>query len=99
MKKRQGRVNKPKKARPVRKSGTARDKAVQIDWSASKRVIFPELKPTTRTVPVRFPVYMIEELKHLANRYGIPYQSLMKLLLEEKLQERLYKNKRKLLPE
>ena len=56
-----------------------------IDWSKAKRTKLVKLKPTLRTISVRLPVAMIEDLKVLANRRDVPYQSLLKLFLAERL--------------
>ena len=56
-----------------------------IDWHAAERVKFPDLKPTLRTISLRLPVTMIEDLKILANRRDVPYQSLLKVFLAERL--------------
>src|SRR5438128_10027403 len=57
-----------------------------IDWGTAKRHKFPNLKPTLRTISLRLPVSMIEDLKILANRRYVPYQSLLKVLLAERLE-------------
>jgi len=60
-----------------------------VDWGAAKRVRFPELKPSTATISLRLPEDMLEELKVLANQRDVPYQSLLKVFLAERLaQER-----------
>lgn len=58
-----------------------------IDWTTAKRRKFPNLKPTLRTISLRLPVSMIEDLKILANKRDIPYQSLLKVFLAERLKE------------
>ena len=57
-----------------------------IDWDSAKRRRFPNLKPTLRTISLRLPVSMIEDLKVLANRRDVPYQSLLKVFLAERLE-------------
>ena len=57
-----------------------------IDWDSAKRRRFPDLKPTLRTISLRLPVSMIEDLKVLANRRDVPYQSLLKVFLAERLE-------------
>jgi predicted DNA binding CopG/RHH family protein len=47
----------------------------------------PNLKPTTKTISIRLPESMINQLKRLANKRDVPYQSLLKILLGEKLKE------------
>ena len=58
-----------------------------IDWPTAKRRKFPNLKPTLRTISLRLPVSMIEDLKVLANRRDVPYQSLLKVFLAERLKK------------
>jgi predicted DNA binding CopG/RHH family protein len=63
------------------------DSTEYIDWSRAKRAIFPNLKPSTKTISLRLPESMIEELKLLANKRDVPYQSLLKIFLAEKIEE------------
>ena len=58
-----------------------------IDWRSAGRRTFPNLKPTLRTISLRLPVYMIEDLKVLANKRDVPYQSLLKVFLAERLEK------------
>ncbi|MGO8793092.1 MAG: BrnA antitoxin family protein [Terriglobia bacterium] len=62
------------------------DSTEYIDWGKAKRVAFPNLKPSVRTISVRLPVTMIARLKLLANQRDIPYQSLLKMFLAERLE-------------
>ena len=62
------------------------DSARYVDWSRAKRVALPNLKPTLRTISVRLPVPMIARLKLLANQRDVPYQSLLKMFLAERLE-------------
>jgi uncharacterized DUF497 family protein/predicted DNA binding CopG/RHH family protein len=57
-----------------------------IDWQSAQRRKFPNLKPSLRTISVRLPVSMIEDLKILANKRDVPYQSLLKVFLAERLE-------------
>ena len=61
------------------------DTADYFDWSKAVRATFPELKPSTTTISLRVPASMIEELKTLANEKDVPYQSLMKVFLAERI--------------
>jgi predicted DNA binding CopG/RHH family protein len=71
------------------------DSTEYLDWSKAKRVKLPNLKPTLRTISIRLPVSMVEDLKILANQRDVPYQSLMKVFLAERVaQERTMKRKR-----
>ena len=65
------------------------DSTDYIDWSKAKRVIFPNLKPSVRSISLRLPESMINSLKVLANKKDVPYQSLMKVYLSEKIKEEL----------
>ena len=67
-------------------TGPGRDSTRYLDWSQAKRAKFPNLKPTLRTISVRLPVAMIEDLKVLANQRDVPYQSLLKVFLAERLE-------------
>ena len=58
-----------------------------VDWRAGRRRTFPNLKPTLRTISLRLPVHMIEDLKVLANKRDVPYQSLLKVFLAERLEK------------
>jgi len=62
-----------------------------VDWSKARRFIFPNLKPTTETVTLDMPVILVAELKSLANRRDVPYQSLMKHFLAERVREEIKK--------
>ncbi|WP_321476465.1 BrnA antitoxin family protein [uncultured Paludibaculum sp.] len=56
-----------------------------VDWTSATRRNFPNLKPSLRTISIRLPVSMIEDLKVLANQRDVPYQSLLKVFLAERL--------------
>jgi predicted DNA binding CopG/RHH family protein len=60
-----------------------------VDWSKAKRAVFPNLKPSTKTISLRLPESMIAALKLLANKRDVPYQSLLKVFLAEKVEEEL----------
>jgi len=64
---------------------TSSDSTEYVDWSSAKRKKLIHLKPALRTISLRLPVSMIEELKVLANRRDVPYQSLLKVFLAERL--------------
>jgi predicted DNA binding CopG/RHH family protein len=65
----------------------AHDSTEFIDWQSASRRKFPNLKPTLRTISLRLPVSMIEDLKVLANKRDVPYQSLLKVFLAERLEK------------
>lgn len=65
-----------------------RDSTEYIDWSrAEKDPSFSRLKPSTRTISIRLPESLIAALKTLANKRDVPYQSLVKIFLAEKVRE------------
>jgi predicted DNA binding CopG/RHH family protein len=67
--------------------GPGADSTEYIDWSKAQRTKLPALKPTLRTISVRLPSTMIEDLKILANQRDVPYQSLLKIFLAERLEQ------------
>ena len=67
------------------------DSTDYIDWTEAREVIMPNLKPTLRTISIRLPEIMIEELKLIANKRDVPYQSLMKMFLAERVEQELHK--------
>ncbi len=72
-----------------RKFWSTADSTKYIDWSQAKRKNLVKLKPSLRTISLRLPVAMIEDLKLLVNQRDVPYQSLLKVFLAERLaQER-----------
>ena len=67
------------------------DSTDYIDWSEAREVIMPNLKPTLKTISIRLPEIMLEELKLIANKRDVPYQSLMKIFLAERVKQELHK--------
>lgn len=67
----------------------ARDSTEYIDYSKAKKTLFPNLKPSTKSISIRLPESLLEELKVLANKRAVPYQSLLKIFLAEKVEEEL----------
>lgn len=61
------------------------DTADHFDWDKAVQPVLPNLKPTTTAISLRLPVAMLEDLKSLANKRDVPYQSLMKLYLSERI--------------
>lgn len=60
-----------------------------VDWSRAKPVTFSRLKPTTQTISLRLPGALLENLKMLANKRDVPYQSLLKVFLAERVDQEL----------
>jgi predicted DNA binding CopG/RHH family protein len=63
------------------------DSTEYIDWSQAQKLVLPNFRPTLRTISLRLPESMIAELKLLANQRDVPYQSLLKVFLAERIKE------------
>ena len=61
------------------------DSTLHLDWSKAKQVSLPHLKPTTKTISLRLPQHLLDSIKIAANARDVPYQSLIKVWLQEKL--------------
>ena len=61
------------------------DSTEYMDWSKAKLTLFSSLKPSSRTISIRLPESLLENIKVLANQRDVPYQSLIKVWLQEKL--------------
>ena len=66
------------------------DSSEYIDWSDAENVVMPKLKPSTRSISIRLPESMIEELKVIANKRDVPYQSLLKIFISERIDAELH---------
>ncbi len=67
----------------------AHDSTEYINWKRAERLIFPNLKPSVKKISLRLPASMLEELKLLANKRDVPYQSLLKIFLAERIEKEL----------
>ena len=65
------------------------DSVDYLDWSQAKRAVLPRLKPSTKTISLRLPESMLNELRLLANKRDVPYQSLIKIVLQERIDQEL----------
>jgi len=65
------------------------DSGEYIDWSKAEEAVFPNLKLTSESISMRIPGPLLAHIKALANEKGVPYQSLMKVYLSEKVDEEL----------
>ena len=63
----------------------AHDSTGHLDWTQAHKVTLPNLKPTTRTISLRLPQHLLDSIKLAANARDVPYQSLIKVWLQEKL--------------
>jgi predicted DNA binding CopG/RHH family protein len=66
------------------------DSSEYLDWSDAEEAVLSQLKPSTRSISIRLPESMIEELKVLANKRDVPYQSLLKIFLSERIDAELH---------
>jgi len=69
------------------------DSAEYVNWRAAGEARLAKLKPTTRTISIRLPETMLEDLKVLANKRDVPYQSLLKMYVAERIEEELRPSK------
>ena len=83
---------KPKKRIPKfrseaeeRRVWATHDSTEYLDWSKAERVMFPNLKPSVKTISIRLPEALLNSLKTLANERDVPYQSLVKIILAERI--------------
>lgn len=85
---------KPKKKTPKfkneeeeRKFWEIHDSTDYLDWSKAEKVTFPELQPSVKSISIRLPEALLNELKVIAHKKDVPYQSLIKIFLAEKIKE------------
>lgn len=71
------------------------DASEHLDWSKARLAFFPELKPSSRTISIRLPEALLQSIKVLANRQDVPYQSMLKMLLADKVRESFNREKPK----
>ena len=65
------------------------DSTEYVDWKKAKRLTLARLKPSVKTISLRLPESMLEELKLLANKRDVPYQSLAKVFLSDRIEQEL----------
>jgi predicted DNA binding CopG/RHH family protein len=68
-----------------RKFWETHDSTDYVDWSTARRVRFPNLEPSTTAISLRLPISLLEQIKVAANKRDVPYQSLIKMWLAEKV--------------
>jgi predicted DNA binding CopG/RHH family protein len=66
------------------------DSTEYVDWKKAKRAVLSKLKPSQKTISLRLPEMMIEELKLLSNKVDVPYQTLIKIFLADRIKKELY---------
>jgi predicted DNA binding CopG/RHH family protein len=65
------------------------DSTEYVDWKKAARITLANLKPSVKTISLRLPESMLEELKLLANKRDVPYQSLVKVFLSDRIEQEL----------
>lgn len=65
------------------------DSSEYFDWSKAEEAIFPNLKPSTEHISLRLPEYLLARIKELANKKDVPYQSLIKIFLADRVEKEL----------
>ncbi len=70
-----------------RKFWAVHESTEYVDWDSAESVKFPNLKPSTETISIRLPLSLLDSIKIMANKKDVPYQSLIKILLSEKVTE------------
>ena len=65
------------------------DSTEYVDWDKAETVVLPKLKPSTKTISLRLPELMLNELRVIANKRDVPYQSLIKMFLKERIDQEL----------
>ncbi len=83
------RIPKFKNEDEERRFWASHDSTEFVSWKGAKKVVLAKLKPSVKTISLRLPEPMLAELKLLAHRRDVPYQSLLKIFLAERIQEEL----------
>jgi predicted DNA binding CopG/RHH family protein len=65
------------------------DSSEYVNWDEAEKVAFSNLRPSTKTISLRLPEYIIDELKVLAHKKDVPYQSLIKIFLKDRIDQEL----------
>lgn len=65
------------------------DSTEYVAWEKAKRLRFPDLRPSVKTISIRLPESMLEDLKMLAHKKDVPYQSLLKIYLAERIKQEM----------
>lgn len=72
-----------------RKFWSSKDSTEYIDWNKAELTVLPTLKPSTKTISLRMSESMLNEIRLIANKRDVPYQSLIKIFLKERIDEEL----------
>jgi predicted DNA binding CopG/RHH family protein len=75
-----------KNERQERKFWRKHDSSKYLNWKNAKHVLFPNLKPSTKSISLRLPESLLDALRQMANERDMPYQSLIKMILQERVE-------------
>jgi len=67
------------------------DSSEYINWDEAKLVVLPKLKPTVKSISIRMPEIMLNQIKVIANKKDVPYQSFIKTILSERINQELHR--------
>jgi len=84
------RIPKFKTEEQERRFWQTHDSTEYVDWSEAETLVMPKLRPSTKTISLRLPESMVEELKVLAHKRDVPYQSLLKGFLSKRIDSELH---------
>ena len=81
------RIPKFRKENSERDFWSENDSSEYLNWKSAEKVLFPNLKPSTRAISLRLPESLLDALRQLANERDVPYQSLIKIFLQERIEQ------------
>jgi predicted DNA binding CopG/RHH family protein len=67
------------------------DSSEYVNWDKAENVTLSKLKPSLQTISIRLPKILLDELKLIANKKDVPYQSLMKIFISERIEQEINK--------
>ena len=82
-------IPKFKSAKEEQDFWSSHDSSEYLDWKGAERVLFPNLKPSTKSISLRLPESLLDALRQMANERDVPYQSLIKMILQERIEQDL----------
>ncbi|RPJ22217.1 MAG: hypothetical protein EHM33_24145 [Chloroflexi bacterium] len=65
------------------------DSSEYLNWKSAERILFPNLKPSTKSISLRLPESLLDALRQMANERDVPYQSLIKMILQDRIERDL----------
>ncbi|MBV6506059.1 MAG: hypothetical protein ILNGONEN_01628 [Syntrophorhabdaceae bacterium] len=71
---------------------TTHDSTGFVDWHAGEFVSFPKLKPTMKTISLQLPEFIVDELRIIARKRDVSYQSLIKIFIKERIDQVIYRH-------